>query len=116
MFQIKINGTAMPAPIQISDTDEIIWSSDTGRNSSGDMVGTVIASKRTFAITWGVLDYQQVALLRSKAVAGFFPLSITDDSGTETITCYRSTLNKEWLGIGARKRYYKNVSATFVQK
>lgn len=116
MFQIKINGTVMPAPIQISDTDEIIWSADSGRTESGTMVGTAIASKRTFTITWGVLDYQQVALLRSKAVAGFFTLSITDDSGTETITCYRSTLTKSWLGCGGGKRYYKDVTAAFIQR
>lgn len=36
----------LPAPVEISVNDEIIWSSNTGRLASGEMAGDVIAEKK----------------------------------------------------------------------
>ena len=35
--------TTLPAPTEITVNDEIIWSSNTGRSTSGEMIGDVIA-------------------------------------------------------------------------
>mgnify|MGYP000583136728 CR=1 FL=1 len=43
---IKANGVTLPSPVSISTTDEILWSSNTGRStSSGKMLGDVIAEE-----------------------------------------------------------------------
>lgn len=49
------SGAELPAPVSMSIGDEIIWSENTGRTSSGCAVGTVIAEKQTVNITWGIL-------------------------------------------------------------
>lgn len=42
----------LPAPVEISVNDEIIWSSNTGRLASGEMAGDVIAEKKDVSIKW----------------------------------------------------------------
>ena len=37
--------TVLPAPVEITSNDEIIWSSHTGRAASGNMIGDVVAQK-----------------------------------------------------------------------
>ena len=39
---------ALPEPIEISSSDEIIWSANTERSSNGTMVGEAIAEKNDF--------------------------------------------------------------------
>ena len=46
----------LPAPVEISVNDEIIWSSNTGRLASGEMAGDVIAEKKDVSIKWGIPD------------------------------------------------------------
>lgn len=36
---LKAGGVVLPAPVSITVNDEIIWSADTGRTMSGQMVG-----------------------------------------------------------------------------
>ena len=55
MAILTANGVALPAPTVIKIDNEIIWSSNTGRTSSGTMAGDVVAEKKTITIEWGVL-------------------------------------------------------------
>lgn len=65
MAILKFNGIEMPAPKYngLTITHSKIWSKNTGRNSLGDMVGTIIAIKKTVDITWPPLTTQQIALI-----------------------------------------------------
>lgn len=94
---LKINGVVMPTPALegLTISTEKIWSSDTGRTSSGKMVGTIVAVKTTINITWPVLTMEQVAVIEaavSDQDAPFVPIQYTDMTGrTVTKTVYFGT-------------------------
>lgn len=52
--------TVLPAPTEITVNDEIIWSSNTGRSASGEMIGDVIAQKRTYQLSGEYLRSQNL--------------------------------------------------------
>lgn len=114
---LKAGGTALPAPVEIKSSEEIIWSSRTGRSAgSGKLIGDVIAEKKTVAITWGVLTEVEVETIQNAMKAGFFTFSLYD-CGDITITVYRGTLEKEHLGyIGDGTYYYKSVSVSVIEQ
>lgn len=110
-------GTVLPAPVEISVNDEIIWSSNTGRTANGTMAGDIVAEKKTVNIKWGVLTESELAVIKRVMTAGFFPFSFHDDGIDITIHSYRGTLSKEqigWLGDGVF--YYKSASVSVIQQ
>lgn len=96
-YDLTINGVAMPAPIMdgIEISDEKIWSANTGRSTTGKMLGTCVAVKRTITITWPTLTAAQAKTIRA-AVSDknnpFVPIRFTDVDGTvTTMTVYFGT-------------------------
>lgn len=80
-----INGVAMPTPSKITAAKEPIWSSNTGRSSTGLMVGDIICYKYKLQIEWPTLSQAESAQL-DRAVTGsaFFSVKFidpTDSSG-----------------------------------
>ena len=59
MFLLKCGNTDLPGPVKMSVSDEIIWSSDTGRTLDGTMMGDVVAEKKNLKIDWSWLTAQQ---------------------------------------------------------
>lgn len=114
---LKAGGTTLPPPTEISSSEEIIWSSRTGRSTgSGTMIGDVIAEKKTVDITWGVLTEAEVKTIQKALTAGFFTFSL-HDCGEVSITVYRGTIKKEHLGyIGDGTYYYKSVTVSVIEK
>lgn len=109
--------TALPAPVEITVGDEIIWSSNTGRVASGAMVGDVIAEKKNINIKWGVLTEKELAVIKNVMKAGFFRLSFRDDGIDMEITSYRSALNKEAIGyLSDGIYYYKSASVQIIER
>lgn len=107
----------LPAPAELSTADEIIWSSNTGRSASGEMIGDVVAEKKTLNIKWAFLPESEVALIKAKLSPGYNPITFRDDGEQLTITQYRGTLSKDHLGyIGDGDYWYKNVSVQLIQK
>ena len=114
--QIIAGGTTLPMPVKIESSEELIWSSNTGRSTSGEMIGTVIAGKKTVEIEWGVLSASEVMIIQQALSAGFFSFQFYDGTNV-SITVYRGTIKKEHLGyIGDGKYYYKSVTASVIQK
>lgn len=106
-------GVELPAPVSMSVGDEIIWSENAGRVTSGRMVGTVIAEKRTVAISWGVLTKAEVDRIESKIPKGFVKLYILG----EKYEVYRGALTKEVLGyIGDGIFYYRSAATDIVER
>lgn len=117
MAILSAGGVVLPAPTELSVNDEIIWSSNTGRVSSGLMVGDVVAEKKNLSIKWGILTESEVALIASKLTPGFLPLTFRDNGADITISSYRGTLQKEALGyIGDGIFYYRSVSVSIIQQ
>lgn len=114
----KAGGTTLPSPVKVTTSNEIIWSSNTGRSTeSGKLIGDVIANKRTVDVEWGILTEAQVKTICNALPDGFFSFSFRDDGEDLTITVYRGTIKKEQLGyIGDGTLYYKNASVSLIQQ
>lgn len=114
---LEADGMELPAPVSIKVDDEILWSSSTGRALDGTMLGDVVAEKKTLSVTWGILTETELALIKSKLVAGFFPVTFHDDGADITITTYRGTLSKEQIGrLSDGIFYYRSASVSIVQQ
>lgn len=107
----------LPAPVTISIGSEIIWSSNTGRISTGKMIGDSIAEKETLSVSWGILEVDEYNLIKSSLKAGFWPLIINVDGIPYTISAYRGTLTREPMGqLGDGKYYYRSASCDIVEQ
>lgn len=112
MTEITVNGVALASPVSISNSDEIIWSSGTGRSANGLMSGDVIANKKTIQISWGILTQDEYnAILRIPS--GFFNAVVLGQS----IRAYRSTISGSCLGTFSDGiTYYNDVSTSFIEQ
>lgn len=113
---IKGGGVTLPSPVSVTAGNEIIWSSNTGRSASGKMIGDVIAEKKTFAITWGVLTRAELESIRTQLISGFYPFSLIEDGAVTSITAYRGTLSATLLGSFGGVTYYKDVTVSVIQQ
>lgn len=95
---LKFNNIVMPSPapdgFKISHSK--IWSKDTGRTQSGEMVGTILAIKKNVDITWGVLTPDQAKTIDdvvSNSSTPFNTVEYVDEKGeTTSITGYFSDI------------------------
>lgn len=109
--------TVLPTPTSLTVSDELIWSSDTGRTLSATMMGDVIAEKKTVSIRWEYITEDDIKTIKSVMINGFFPFSFHDDGVDLTIESYRGTLSKEHLGdIGDGNYYYKTATVDVIQR
>lgn len=119
--KLKINGIELPDPALegMTITREKIWSADTGRVSSGKMVGTLVAIKTKVAIKWPPLTVAQVALIE-KAVSGsepFIPMTYTDMTGqTVTKTVYFGTPSYTIYSQADGLQYVKDVTVDGIEQ
>lgn len=93
-YILKINGVTMPTPKLngVNYSENKIWSTNTGRNMNGDMVGTIVAIKKKVEIEFPVLTPNEVKLINTQVSSKsnpYVPVEITSPmGGTETFTCY----------------------------
>ena len=113
---IKSGSTTLPSPDKLTTSNEIIWSANTGRNTSGLMIGDVVAEKTTFTITWGVLTKAQRNLIRNSLQSGFHPFTIIEDGDSTTIDSYRSTITYDTIGTAGSTTYYKDMQVSIIQQ
>lgn len=112
MAEITVNGVALASPVSISNSDEIIWSSGTGRSANGQMSGDVIANKKTIQISWGILTQDEYNAIRN-IPSGFFNAIVQGQS----IRAYRSTISGSCLGTFSDGiTYYNDVSTSFIEQ
>ena len=114
---LRAGGIVLPSPVSLTINDELIWSEETGRTLSGDMVGEIIAEKKNLSIKWGVITEEDMLLIKRNMASNFFPFTFHDDGMDLTITAYRGTLSKEVLGnIGDGKFWYRSVTVDIIQR
>ena len=117
---LYINGVKMPDPALegITISKEKIWSSNTGRTTSGKMVGTVVAVKTTLKIKWPPLTPAQTAVVEN-AVSGsaFVPVTFTDATGsTVTKTMYFGTPSYTVYSWADGVQYIKDVTVDGIEQ
>lgn len=122
-IRIKAAGTTLPSPVALRTSDEIIWSSNTGRTTdTGKMIGDIVAKKQTIEVEWGVLTRAELNTVKS-AVNGsaFFnvKLELVTGSSTSTladITCYHSEVPAEVVGVLGGVLYYRGARVSLIQQ
>lgn len=106
------NWHAMPSPTAINRKKEQIWSSNTGRNTSGEMKGEVVAVKRTFDVQWGVLTSSEYSTIESNLKSGFQQLKICGD----VFDVYHGTLEAEYAGVFGNTTYYRSAKTELIER
>lgn len=113
---ITANGVTLPSPEEIGTSEEIIWSSNTGRSTTGLMIGDVVAEKRTLNIRWGVLTAAEYDTVRANIRSGFHPFTLTVDGVSATITSYRGAITATMLGTYGGVTYYRDAAVSVIQQ
>ena len=107
----------LPAPVSVDITREQIWDADAGRNASGTMIATYIASKKTYNIKWGVLTATEFNKITALLTTGFFNFG----EGTPTAkpssvsSYYRSEISYTVIEAGS-ETFYKEASVSVIEK
>ena len=128
----KINGTqvAEPAFQGITITDEPIWAPNTGRAQDGTMTGDFVGWKRTVAVTWPPLSFDETVAIRDavKNAGGFFRIQFTNDlvspddvdltdAGlTSNIFVYASNMPRTIYSLADGLRKHEGVAVTFIER
>lgn len=92
--ELYIDGVQMPTPKLngVTITPNKLWSDNTGRlESSGEMVGTIVAVKHKVSIKWPDLTMTQVQTIEAavSSLTAFHTLKYTDMTGTtQTLQVY----------------------------
>ena len=112
----------LPSPVELVTSREIIWSEDTGRAQSGEnkakMIGSVVDTKETYAIKWGVITQSEMSSIRSKLTAGFFYFGVgttLDNAKSVAKKYYRSEITGDYLPIG-NTLYFKDVGVSVIEQ
>lgn len=125
-MRIVVGGTTLPSPTSVNVTDEILWSSSTGRSvSTGEMLGSAIASKRTLDIEWQWLTEAEFNTIKNAMPKGFFgAVKYQDSTGVDVVNmtqAYRGNIQREDGGhhknaSGGYVHYYKSVKIQVIEK
>ena len=107
---------ALPEPTALSSGDEIIWSSNTGRNRAGVMKGKVITEKKTISITWEFLTESEVKKIKKYLTTGFYKVKHRNYGEDITISVYRGSMQKEHMTKLAGGICYRTVTCEIVQQ
>lgn len=76
---LTIGGRVMPTPAMegVTVSREKIWSANTGRSSSGRMMGTIVAVKTTIKVKFPPLTLAQAKLIENAVADEYFSVVLT---------------------------------------
>ena len=124
---MKINGTTVAEPKVggIAVTDEPVWSANTGRSSTGKMIGDIVAWKTTIEVAWPPLSYAQMKAIRDAIKSGgeFFTIEYTDIESSSTLssmsvqkTVYCGNIPRLLYSTSAKYQKYHEITITFIER
>ena len=111
-YIIQTAGVTLPPPTKVTQSSEPVWSSDTGRNSAGNMMGTQVAKKRTFEVVWGVLTQAEADQIHAATAEAYFTLTINGIS----LTVYRGSIQGEQIGMIGGTFYFRSLTVSFIEQ
>lgn len=112
-----VENNKLPSPIDVEITREQIWDENAGRVADGTMKATYVASKRTYAIKWGILTGTEFQKILDLLTTGFFKFGegTSDTKPSSVGIYYRSEISYSPIQTFEGKRY-KDVSVSVIQK
>lgn len=117
---MKINGVTVRSPAKggIVVTDEPIWSSNTGRATSGKMVGDIIAWKTTVDVTFPPLSFSESKKIRDtiKSAGKFFYIEYDDFGETVKKKVYVANIPRTLYSLVNGYKYHTDVKIQFVEQ
>ena len=116
---ISVGGTTLPGDVtKLKRGDELLWSEGTGRAAdSGQMTGSVVASKQTWEIGWGPITQAQYDTIRGAVTGGFLALSISlNSTSIASATVYRGSISGSVLGVFGGTTYWENVAVQLIER
>ena len=123
----KIGGTNMPEPKYggIVVTDEPIWAANTGRSSTGKMIGDIVAWKTTIEVSWPPLTYAHAKTLRDaiRNAGEFFTITYKDVASGNTVsgmtttkTVYAGNVPRILRSLASDIQRYDGITVTFIEQ
>ena len=115
---VTVGGVALPDGIvSVERGDQLLWSEGTGRSATtGEMVGSVVARKQTWAVRWGVVTQAEYDRIRA-VPTGFFQVVVAEGAATlASITCYRSEVTGQYLGAQGGVGHWKDVEVQLIER
>lgn len=117
----------MPEPKRggIGVTDEPIWSANTGRSSTGKMIGDVVAWKTTIEVAFPPLSYEHAKRLRDaiRNAGDFFQIRYMDiESGNTTNsmpttkTVYVGNVPRLLVSLSPKQQRYEGIDIKFIEQ
>lgn len=122
-----INGVTVKEPKLggVNVTDEPIWSANTGRSSSGKMIGDIVARKTTIEISWPPLTYAEMKAIRDAIISGgdFFTIIYPDIASGSTLatmdtekTVYCANIPRMLYSTSANYKRYTDITIQFIEQ
>lgn len=117
-----INGITVATPKQggITVTDEPIWASNTGRSSTGKMIGDIVAWKTTVAVSWPPLSFNDAKRIRDAVqnAGPFFNIQYYDFSASQMVskTVYAGNMPRTLYSLADKYQRYKDITITFIEQ
>lgn len=125
--------TWLPTPAKggIVVTDEPIWAANTGRSSTGKMIGDIVAWKVTVEVAWPPLTFAQAKSIRNaiKGAGEFFDIAYYDLSTSDMVkkTVYCGNIPRALYSLADRidpasgsvvgnYRRYSGIAIKFVEQ
>lgn len=101
-------------------TDEPIWASNTGRSSTGKMIGDIVAWKTTIAVTWPPLSFADTEKIRNAIMNAdpFFEIQYYDLSSNsmQKKTVYAGNIPRTMYSLAEGYQKHTDVTITFVEQ
>ena len=124
---MKINNVTVKEPKigGVNVTDEPIWSSNTGRSSTGKMIGDIIAWKATIEISWPPLTFAEMKAIRDAIRSGgeFFPIEYPDIASGSTVatmtttkTVYCANIPRLLYSMSDIYKRYTDITIQFIER
>ena len=120
--ELIVDGIQLPTPALegLTITTNKIWSANTGRlESTGEMAGTIVATKRKLEIKWPDLTMESARIIEDavSSIEPFHELRYTDMTGkTESITVYFGDINYTIYSYSEGIQRIRNAAVSAIEK
>lgn len=114
-----VGGVHLPTPAHkgVTISHNKVWSANTGRDSSGGMVGTLLSIKTKLEVKWPPLSMSQYALIQEAVSADFADVTFTDLSGDSvTKTMYFGDLAGNQFSWANGVQYVTDAAVSMIER